>query len=138
MTYFEDAQELYDHLGRLIADLAEHPELESELRGVDTIVRYECSDPAATITVRLQAGEPGEVDFGTSSMEPEVTMAMAADTAHRLWLGEADLAVALTRGQIRARGPLDKILRLLPPAEPATARYRRQLIDQGREDLAAA
>jgi hypothetical protein len=135
LPYFEDAQEVYDHLGRLIADLTEDEELGPRLRRANTILRHEYTEPPATITVRLREGEPGDVDFGESTMEPEVTMAMPADIAHRFWLGEVDVAAALTRGQIEARGPVDKILELVPLARPVVPRYRRQLIAQGREDL---
>jgi hypothetical protein len=60
---------------------------------------------------------------------------MAADVAHRFWLGEVDLTVAVTKGQIKARGPVDKVIELVPLARPVVPRYRRQLIDRGREDL---
>lgn len=135
MAYFKDAQEVYEHLGKLIADVANDDELGPKFRRADTILRYEYTEPAATITVRLEEGGPGDVDFGESAMVPEVTMSMAADVAHRFWLGEVNVAVALTRGQIKARGPVNKILRLVPLAKPAFPRYRQQLIDQGREDL---
>ena len=62
-------------------------------------------------------------------------MRMKADVAHRFWLGQVNVALALTRGQIEADGPVDKLLRLVPLTAPAIPLYRRQLIDQGRRDL---
>lgn len=135
MPYFKDAQEVYDHLGKVIADAANDEELGPQFRRANTILRYEYSEPDSRITLRLQEGQPGDVDFGESEMEPEVTMTMAADVAHRFWLGEVNVAVALTRGQIKARGPVNKVLKLVPLARPVFPRYRQQLIDQGREDL---
>jgi hypothetical protein len=135
LPYFKDAQEVYDHLGTLIADATSDEELGPRFRRANTILRYEYSEPDSTITVRLQEGEPGDLDFGDSEMEPEVTVAMAADVAHRFWLGEVDLTVAVTKGQIKARGPVDKVIELVPLARPVVPRYRRQLIDRGREDL---
>ena len=113
------------------------PTLSSEpkFRKANTIVRYEYSEPDSTITVRLQDGEPGDVDFGESEMEPEVTMSMAADTAHRFWLGQVNVTVALARGQIKANGPVAKILKLVPLAKPAFPRYKALLEAQGRADL---
>jgi hypothetical protein len=138
LAYFNDEQEVYEHLGKLIAELMEDPELGEKFRRANTILRYEYTDPEATITVRLEEGRPSDVDFGSSEMEPEVVMSMAADVAHRFWLGEVNVAVALTRGQIKARGPVNKILKLVPLAKPAFPRYRQQLVDQGRTDLAEA
>jgi putative sterol carrier protein len=138
VTYFKDAQEVYDTLGRLFQDIAQDEELAPRFRQADTIVRYEYSDPESTITVRLQEGQPGDVDFGESEMEPEVTMSMDADTAHRFWLGEVNVTVALARGQIKASGPVAKILRLVPLAKPIFPRYKAQLEAQGRADLIEA
>ncbi len=135
MAYFKDAQEVYDTIGKLFQDLADDEELAPKFRKANTIVRYEYRDPESTVTVRLQEDQPGDVDFGESSMEPEVTMSMEADTAHRFWLGKVNVTVALARGQIKAKGPVAKILKLVPLTKPVFPRYKAQLEAQGRTDL---
>ena len=135
MPYFKDADEVYATLGKLFQDLAEDDELAPKFRKANTIVRYEFQDPDAAITVRLQEGQPGDVDLGESEMEPEVTMSMAADTAHQFWLGQVNITVALARGQIKAKGPVAKILKLVPLTKPVFPRYKAQLEEQGRDDL---
>jgi hypothetical protein len=129
---FRDAQDVYGTLGQLFVDLAADPELGPKFRKADTILRYEYTDPEAAITLRLKDGEPADVDFGESDMEPEVTMAMAADTAHAFWLGQVNVTVALARGQITANGPVAKILKLVPLAKPVFPRYKALLEAQGR------
>ena len=136
MAYFEDAQDVYDTLGKLFQDLAEDDELGPKFRKADTIVRYEFRDPDSQITVRLQPDQPGDVDFGESHMEPDVVMSMEADTAHRFWLGQVNVTVAMARGQIKAKGPVAKILKLVPMTKPVFPRYKAQLDAQGRTDLA--
>jgi putative sterol carrier protein len=138
LAYFKDAQEVYATLGKLFQDLVTDDELAAKFRQANTIVRYQYSEPDSVITVRLQDGQPGEVDFGESDMEPEVTMSMEADTAHRFWLGEVNVTVALARGQIKAKGPVAKILKLVPLTKPVFPRYKAQLEQQGRADLIAA
>ena len=138
MAYFKDAQDVYDTIGRLLAELATDEELAPKFRKANTIVRYEYSEPDSVITVRLQEGHAGDVDFGESEMEPEVTMTMAADTAHKFWLGEINVTVALARGQIKANGPVAKILKLVPLTKPVFPRYKAQLEAQGRTDLVNA
>jgi putative sterol carrier protein len=83
-------------------------------------------------------GEDGTVDCGETAMEPEVVMTMDADTAHRFWLGKVNVTVALARGQMKAKGPVAKILKLVPLTKPIFPRYRKQLEDQGRQDLLEA
>jgi putative sterol carrier protein len=135
MPYFKDADEVYATIGKLFQDLADDEELAPKFRKANTIVRYEFRDPDSEITLRLQEGQPGDVDFGESEMEPDVTMSMAADTAHRFWLGQVNVTVALARGQIKAKGPVAKILKLVPLTKPVFPRYKAQLEAQGRDDL---
>ena len=135
MPYFKDADEVYATLGKLFQDLAVDDELGPKFRKANTIVRYEFQDPDSAITVRLQEDQPGDVDFGESQMEPEVTMSMAADTAHRFWLGQVNITVALARGQIKAKGPVAKILKLVPLTKPVFPRYQAELEAMGRDDL---
>jgi putative sterol carrier protein len=88
--------------------------------------------------VKLVDGEDGQVDCGQTSMEPEVVMTMDADTAHRFWLGKVNVTVALARGQMKARGPVAKILKLVPLTKPVFPRYRALLEEDKREDLLEA
>jgi hypothetical protein len=138
VAYFKDADEVYATIGKLFVEIANDDELAPKFRKANTIVRYEYANPDSLITVRLQEGQPGDVDFGESDMEPEVTMTMDADTAHKFWLGEVNVTVALARGQIKAKGPVAKILKLVPLTKPIFPRYKAQLAEQGRTDLVEA
>jgi hypothetical protein len=138
LAYFKDADEVYAVLGKLFQDLAEDEELSAQFRSANTIVRYEYANPESAITLRLQPGEPGDVDFGESEMEPEVTMSMDADTAHLFWLGKVNVSVAMARGQIKASGPVAKILKLVPLTKPVFPRYKAQLEQQGLTEMANA
>ena len=90
------------------------------------------------ITVKMKQGEDGQVDCGPTNMEPEVVMSMEADTAHRFWLGNVNVTVALARGQMKAKGPVAKILKLVPLVKPVFPRYRALLEQDGRKDLLEA
>jgi hypothetical protein len=96
------------------------------------------SDPDAQITCEMRPGRDLQVDLGPSSLDPEVVMSLTADTAHRFWLGRVNVTVALSRGEIRAKGPVAKILRLIPLVTPSFERYEQMLRDAGRSDLLEA
>src|SRR5687768_16419429 len=115
--------------------MAEDEELAPKFRKANTIGQYQYREPESTITVKLIDGEDGQVDCGETTMEPEVVMTMEADTAHRFWLGKVNVTVALARGQMKAKGPVAKILKLVPLVKPVFPRYRRQLEESGRGDL---
>ena len=135
MAYFNDADEVYKYIGRLFEQLAEDEELAPKFRKANTIVQYQYRDPESQITVKLIDGEDGQVDCGDTTMEPEVVMTMDADTAHKFWLGKVNVTVALARGQMKAKGPVAKILKLVPLTKPVFPRYRALLEQDGRQDL---
>jgi len=138
LGHFKDADEVYRFIGKLFQDLADDEELAPKFRRANTIVQYQYRDPESQITVKLKEGEDGQVDLGETAMEPEVLMTMDADTAHRFWLGKVNVTVALARGQMKARGPVAKILRLVPLVKPVFPRYRKMLEDADRKDLLEA
>jgi putative sterol carrier protein len=138
MAYFRDADEVYRYIGRLFEQLADDEELAPKFRKANTIVQYQYREPDSTITVKLIEGEDGQVDLGETTMEPEVVMSMEADTAHRFWLGKVNVTVALARGQMKAKGPVAKILKLVPLVKPVFPRYRAMLEEAERKDLLEA
>ena len=138
MAYFKDADEVYAYIGKLFEQLAEDEELSPTFQKANTIVQYQYRDPESQITVKLMEGEEGQVDCGPTRMEPEVVMSMDADTAHRFWLGKVNVTVALARGQMKAKGPVAKILKLVPLVKPVFPRYRALLERDGRKDLLEA
>jgi putative sterol carrier protein len=135
LAYFKDADEVYEFIGGLFVDLADDEELGPKFRKANTIVQYRYSDPESVITVKMLDGEDGQVDLGETTMEPEVVMTMDADTAHKFWLGKVNVTVALARGQMKAKGPVAKILKLVPLVKPVFPRYREKLEQKGRQDL---
>jgi putative sterol carrier protein len=135
VAYFKSEDEVYEFIGKLFENLADDEELGPKFRKANTIVQYQYSNPKSQITVRMIEGEDGKVDLGPTEMEPEVVMTMEADTAHRFWLGKVNVTVALARGQMKAKGPVAKILKLVPLVKPVFPRYREQLAEAGRTDL---
>lgn len=129
MGYFKDADAVYEVLGELFDELLADPDVGPQLRRANTTVQYRHTDPECVITVRLHEDGPGRIDLGETDLEPDVVMAMAAETAHRFWQGEVNVPVALARHEMTASGPVAKILKLVPAVKPVFPRYR-QLVAQ--------
>jgi putative sterol carrier protein len=138
VAYFKDEQEVYDHIGKLFQELVADDELAPKFQKANTVVQYQYRNPESQITVKIREGEEGQVDLGPTQLDPEVVMTMDADTAHRFWLGKVNVTVALARGQMKAKGPVAKILKLVPLVKPVFPRYRAQLEASGRSDLVEA
>jgi putative sterol carrier protein len=135
LAYFKDEQEVYETIGKMFQDLADDPELGPKFRKANTIVQYQYRNPESQITIKMREDEEGQVDLGPTDLEPEVVMTMEADTAHKFWLGKVNVTVALARGQMKAKGPVAKILKLVPLVKPVFPKYKAQLEAEGREDL---
>src|SRR5205823_14180325 len=103
-----------------------------------TIVQYQYKNPESQITVKMKDGEDGRVDLGATDMDPEIVMVMDADTAHKFWLGKVNVTMALARGQMKAKGPVAKILKLVPLVKPVFPRYQKMLEEEKRDDLVQA
>jgi hypothetical protein len=135
---FSSEQDVYDNIGRLLEELVADPLLGPQFQRADTIVQYRCREPDATITVDIRSAAVPCAVMGPTDLAPEVTMTMAADTAHRFFLGQVNVTVALARGQIQACGPVGKILKLVPLVRPSFPLYRARLEAAGRADLVSA
>jgi hypothetical protein len=131
----KDEQEVYRCIGRLLPDL--FADDFRQLQQADTILQISLRNPTAQITLKLKPGEAGQIDFGSTDLVPEIVMTMDTAMAHNFGLGKVNATVAMARGQLRARGPVSKILKLLPLTKPVFPRYRALLgqADPPRADL---
>lgn len=132
MGYFKDAQEVYQILETFFNKLKDNPEIGPKVIESGLIIQFQYEEPDAVITVDC----PGNrVISRETDLKPDVEMKMKADTAHKFWLGKVNLMVALTKGDIKAKGPIPKIMKLLPIIKGAYAIYKDYLKEIGREDL---
>jgi putative sterol carrier protein len=135
LPVFKDEQEVYSYIGRLFQELTADDELGPKFRKANTIVQYQYRNPDSQITVKMKEGEDGRVDLGPTDLEPEIVMSMDADTAHKFWLGKVNVTMAMAKGQIKAKGPVAKILKLVPLVKPVFPRYEQMLEKSNRDDL---
>lgn len=126
--YFRDAAHVHELIGGLFERLRRHPEIGPKVRASGLLLRFNYTDPDAVITIDATK-DPCDGGFiswhaGPPDRPADVEMSMKADVAHRFWLGQVNLLIALTRRDIVARGPIPKVLKLLPIISPAYPIYR--------------
>ena len=54
---------------------------------------------------------------------PMLIMSMSADTVHKYWLKKLALPIALAKGRIKTKGPMNKMLALTPIMKPGFEVY---------------
>lgn len=136
MGVFTDESEVYTYLGGIFELATKTDGLADKLAGSGVVLRVNYTEPDATITVDMPNKE---VETGGDSTKvPNVELFMTADTGNRFWLGKVNLSVAMARGTVRAKGPVPKLLKLIPTAKELFPEYEKMLVEAGRDDLLKA
>lgn len=113
----EVATELF---GELWMRMINETEFGPKLKESNMTILFVVDDPDLTMFV----DENGPV-FGDEARAkvPTVTMKMDGDTVHKFWLKQIFIPKALATRQIKAKGPVGKVLQLLPLLKPGQALY---------------
>lgn len=134
MSMFKDEQEVYAFLGGIFDDAMADDELGPRFAESGVVLQLNYSDPDSQVLVDMPNRKVFKGDLG-GAPDPAVEMFMKADVGHKFWLGEVNISVALAKGTMRAKGPVPKILKLVPLAKELFPRYRAMIEAEGRHDL---
>lgn len=138
MAIFKTDEELYKCIGGMMLEARTDGQMGPKIKASGLVIRFVYSDPESQITIDASNPEEGcyfNVFFGPNDLNPKVLMTMSADIAHKFWLGKVNLTAALTRGQMKAKGPIQEILKLLPAIKPAYTLYPEYLRKLGLPHL---
>ncbi len=123
MGYFADSAEVDKYIGGVFRAANDHEESGPKLRGGNVFLKVFYTDPDTEMNIFMK--EPAiQVSTGATDEKPDVTLLMKADTGDKFWRGEYNLAVGLAKGEVKAKGPVNKILKLVPLTKPLFPMYR--------------
>jgi alkyl sulfatase BDS1-like metallo-beta-lactamase superfamily hydrolase len=132
VALFESGAEFELILGGFFRKVADTPDIAAKLLDSKLIIRFTYTDPDTVLVVDC-AGAKIDVRAGDTTTAADVNMYMTADIAHRFWFGKVNLMQALSRKQMVAKGPVPKILALLPAIKPTYTMYPEYLKANGYE-----
>jgi hypothetical protein len=141
MAIFKSFEELHTCFGGLYDDAKRDSRIAPKIKDSHLVIQFRYEEPHAVVTINAaapptQEGAYFDVVWGDNSgLKPDIEMSMKADVAHQFWHGKINLMAALARRQIIAKGPIPKILKLLPAVEPMYEMYPHILHNLGRDDL---
>jgi hypothetical protein len=121
MAVFENTDKMYVILGSLFNKLVKDPAVGPQFVESNIIIKFTIDNPTGEIWLSPNNG--GEVICGPSGLTSTIDMSLSGDTCHKFWLQEVSMPVALAKGLIKAKGPLPKVLKLLPLLKPAYEAY---------------
>lgn len=119
MAVFENTQKMYEVLGSLFETLLKDPEAGPKYVDSGIIIKFAINNPDGAIWLT----DEGTVVCGDCDKKATIEMTLSGDTCHRFWLQDVSLPIALSKGLIKAKGPMPKVLKLLPLLKPAYAAY---------------
>lgn len=119
MTVFKDTKFMYEVLGELFETLMKDEAMYQKYIDSEITIKFIIHNPEGFIWLTKE----GKVICGEADYKPTIQMTLDGDTCHKFWLQQVKLPVALAKGLIKAKGPMPKILKLLPVLKPAYAAY---------------
>jgi putative sterol carrier protein len=114
MAHYETDAEVYEQLGGILTNLVYNAARREQLHQADAVVQFAFRHPDATVTLDVRASKPARVDLGDTKLRADVVFAMDADTGRAILHGELSPTLALARGEVRTKGPVGKVLRVVP------------------------
>ncbi|ALE79946.1 SCP2 sterol-binding domain-containing protein [Pseudonocardia alni] len=129
MAFFADSNEVDTYIGGVFRAANDHPESGPKMRAADINLRVLYTDPDTEMWVKMH--EPAmDVHTGADDDKADITLMMRADTGDKFWRGEYNLAVGLAKGEVKAKGPVNKILKLVPLTKPLFPMYRELVAEK--------
>jgi len=119
MPVFESTEKMYEVLGSLFNTLMEYGDVAEKFNAAQITILFKINDPEGQIWLDPNGG----VVCGSTDLKPTNTMSQSGDSCHQFWLKQLTMPVALAKRKIKAKGPIPKVLKMLPLLKPAYEVY---------------
>ena len=120
MSIFKDTNMVQELFGELWTKMINETEFGKKLKESELSILFMTEDPEVVMYVDVNGPLFGEE---AKPKTPVVIMKMSGDTVHKFWLKQINVPKALALRQIKAKGPVGKILQILPLLKPGFALY---------------
>jgi len=120
MSVFKDKQTAKELFGDLWTRMIRETEFGEKMKQSGITILFVVKDPEIVMYV----DENGPIfDDEARAKVPVVTMQMNGDMVHKYWLKKVNIPKALAMRQIKAKGPVNKVLQVLPLLKPGQEMY---------------
>jgi hypothetical protein len=130
VAYFSSSDEVYKYIGGAFRLADGHPEVGPKLRRANVTVRVDYTNPKASLTIRLVEPAIEVLEGEDVDLKPDIRLSMSADNGNKFWRGEYNAVAGLAKGEAKARGPVSKVLKLLPAAKPLFPLYKQLVAEK--------
>jgi 2-oxoisovalerate dehydrogenase E1 component len=135
MTLYRNKEELESIMSALWDDIFNDPNIVTKVSNEKLIVKFKYSDFQNELFIDL-SGDLPKYYWNPGAETPfDVEMILSSDTAHKFWMEDLNVPMAIATRKIIAKGSVPKALKLLPALKPAFALYPSVAERMGRKDL---
>lgn len=114
MSLFKDTNHMYTFLEDLWKYIVFEAGLGEKMKEYDVSIKYIIAEPDGYLFVDSENVITGE----EANKNAVITMEMTGDTIIKFWTKQISLPVALATRKIKSKGPIPKVLKMLPAFKP--------------------
>ncbi|MCE5212766.1 MAG: SCP2 sterol-binding domain-containing protein [Deltaproteobacteria bacterium] len=136
MEYWKDENEAINIFLKLFEECKKESDVFEGLKKINQLIWYDCTEngPNCSVWVDTRGGKllagPGK-----PAENPDLTLSMSADHAHKAWSNKASPIVAITTKKIRIKGNATSLLKLSPHLKKVAEIYNRVLEENSLSNL---
>lgn len=135
MEYWSDEREPVKAFVALFERAKSDDELSNGLRKVNQLIWFDYTQDGPNCSFHVDCRDGNLlVAPGKPTEDPDLTMSLSADDAHRSWSNKLNPVMAITRKKIRVKGSATGLLKLAPKLKKVAKIYAEVLKDLGWED----
>ena len=114
MSLFKDTNHLYEFLEDLWKYIIFEAGLGEKMKEYGVTYKYVISEPDGYLYVDSETVLTGK----EANKDAVITMELSGDTIVKFWTKQLSLPVALATRKIKSKGPIPKVLKMLPALKP--------------------
>ena len=119
MPIFENEGQLYEVFGGLWKELLAEDKFNARLKKSRLTLKFITKEPDGCMWVshdRVLTGDEANLDA-------LITLQLPSDMAHEFWLDKLNLGTALKSPEVKVKGPLPKLMAMLPLLKSVYKKY---------------
>ncbi len=114
MVVFKDASHMYELLEDLWTHIVFEVGLDEKMRQYEVSFKFVITKPDGYFYVDSEKILSGK----EANRDAVITMELSGDTTYKFWTKELPLPLALATRKIITKGPINKVLKILPSLKP--------------------
>lgn len=139
MDNFASSEELKNVLGGFFVEfverysegISEYAKPGKALNDTNLVVHFDLKDPNLLIVIDCEQ-KPINVSFdGENPKSPTAVFYVSAENGHKFWLGGLNIPNALVKKQVVLKGPVRRLLKVIPITKQVYPLYDRYLVEHG-------